>query len=100
MSVDYTEHAQNQEHRDARNKLGNCTGRGVGKDYAEAIKYYKMAAEQGHAGAQYSLGDCNYHGKGVIVDYATAVRYFKLAADQGLERAQDAWESVITLIKA
>ena len=31
-------------------------GTGVVKDEVEAAKYYKMAADQGHANAQYNLG--------------------------------------------
>ena len=32
-------------------------GTGVVKDEVEAAKYYKMAADQGHADAHYSLGE-------------------------------------------
>ena len=32
-------------------------GTGVVKDEVEAMKYYKMAADQGDADAQYSLGE-------------------------------------------
>ena len=31
-------------------------GSGVAKDDAEAVKWYKKAVEQGHAGAQRNLG--------------------------------------------
>src|SRR5208283_2949728 len=31
-------------------------GRGVGKDYEEALKWYRKAADQGNAAAQYNLG--------------------------------------------
>jgi len=30
---------------------------GVGEDQAEAAKWFRLAAEQGHAGAQFILGD-------------------------------------------
>ena len=41
-----------------RQPLGVCyqDGTGVVKDEVEAAKYYKMAADQGHANAQYNLG--------------------------------------------
>ena len=31
-------------------------GTGVAKDQAEAVKYYRLAADQGHAQAQFNLG--------------------------------------------
>ena len=31
-------------------------GHGVTQDYAKARHFYELAAEQGHAGAQYNLG--------------------------------------------
>jgi hypothetical protein len=34
------------------------TGTGVTKNEAEAVRFYSLAAEQGHAKAQYSLGEC------------------------------------------
>ena len=33
-------------------------GRGVPEDDAEALKWYRMAAEQGNAPAQFSWGSC------------------------------------------
>ena len=35
-------------------------GRGVAKDQVEAVKWYRKAAEQNHAEAQYNLGVCYY----------------------------------------
>ena len=32
-------------------------GTGVEKDEVEAVKYYKMAADQGDADSQYNLGE-------------------------------------------
>lgn len=31
-------------------------GEGVPQDYVEAVKWFRMAAEQGYAGAQHNLG--------------------------------------------
>ena len=52
-------------------------------DYAEAVKWYRKAAEQGHARAQYSLGFMYYNGRGVPQDYAEAMKWYRKAADQG-----------------
>jgi hypothetical protein len=52
------------------------------------VRYYRLAAEQGHARAQCNLGYCFEIGKGVAQDLAEAVRYYRLAAEQGHARAQ------------
>jgi TPR repeat protein len=48
----------------------------------EAVKYYRMAAEQGHATAQKCLGVCYKNGTGVEHDAAQAVYWYRKAADQ------------------
>jgi TPR repeat protein len=59
-------------------------GKGVPKDYAEAVKWFRKAAEQGHAKAQYFLGTMYETGsKGVPQDYAEALRWYRKAAEQG-----------------
>jgi hypothetical protein len=63
-------------------------GRGVAKDKAEAVRLYRLAADQGHATAQYNLGWMFENGRGVAKDKAEAVRLYRLAADQGLAAAQ------------
>ena len=57
-------------------------------DYAEAVKWYRKAAEQGNAGAQFSLGFSYIKGEGVPQDYAEAVKWYRKAADQGATAAQ------------
>ena len=64
-------------------------GEGVEQDYTEAARLYRLAAEQGDAVAQYSLGDCYQNGEGVEQDYTEAARLFQLAADQGYADAQE-----------
>jgi uncharacterized protein len=69
---------------------------GFAQDYAEAVRLYSLAAAQGHANAQYSLGYMFEKGKGVAQDRAEAIRWYRLAAEQGDEEAQqrlDALES-------
>lgn len=57
--------------------------------YAEAIRWYTLAAEQGYARAQFNLGLLYKNGGGVVTqDYAEAVRWYTLAAEQGNARAQ------------
>jgi hypothetical protein len=57
-------------------------------DHAEAARWYRFAAEQGHVSAQYNLGVCFEHGEGVATDHVEAVRWFRLAAAQGDAYAQ------------
>ncbi len=51
------------------------------------MEYYRLAADQGDAYAQYSLGYCYAHGEGVDQDYGEAIKYYKLAVEQGLPAA-------------
>jgi TPR repeat protein len=62
---------------------------GVVKDYAEAVRLYRLAAAQGHAYAQYHLGHMFEIGQGVAQDRAEAIRWFRLAAAQGNAIAQE-----------
>ena len=53
------------------------------------MKWYRKAAEQGFAEAQYNLGVCYYHGLGVEPDYSEAVKWWRQAAEQGHAEAQN-----------
>jgi hypothetical protein len=72
----------------SRNSLRYEQGQGVPQDYAEAVKWYRLAAAQGDAKAQFNLGLAYEHGQGVEQDNAEAVKLFRLAAAQGDARAQ------------
>ena len=58
------------------------------QDYAEDVKWYRLAAEQGIADAQTNLGYMYEKGQGVLQDYAEAVKWYRLAAEQGHAKAQ------------
>lgn len=58
------------------------------KDYAEAVRWLKAAAEQGDIAAQYNLGVSYSLGKGVAQDNVQSVRWYTLAAEQGFALAQ------------
>ena len=71
-----------QGEAEAQFNLGWCydDGRGVAKDYVEAVKWYRKAAEQFHAEAQFNLG-CGYaNGQGVVRDKVEAYAWFSMAA--------------------
>ena len=58
-------------------------------DYEEAFKWFKLAAGQGHPGAQHYLGYCYDEGKGVEQNLQLAVEWYTKAAEQGHETAQN-----------
>ena len=58
-------------------------GQGVLQDYAEAVKWYRLAAAQGNAMAQANLGLRYAKGEGVPQDYILAHMWFNLAAGKG-----------------
>ena len=70
--------------------LGVCyaDGRGVAKDEVEAVKWYRKAAEQNDAEAQFNLGVCYANGQGVAKNEAEAVKWYRKAAEQNHAEAQ------------
>lgn len=63
---------------------------GVPQDYTEAIKWFRLAANQGKASGQLDLGDMYREGHGVPQDYVEAGKWYRLAAVQGESKAQNA----------
>ena len=57
-------------------------------DYAQAVKWYRLAADKGDATAQSILGFMYDNGEGVPQDDTEAVKWYRLAADQGDAGAQ------------
>jgi len=47
--------------------------------YQLALKWYRLAAEQGHVEPQFLLGLCYQDGQEVERDYAEAVKWHKLS---------------------
>ena len=58
------------------------------KDDTEALRWLRMAAEQGHKEAQRGLACLYKDGDGVTQDYAEAAQWYQKAAKQGDEWAQ------------
>lgn len=65
---------------------GTCTG--VPLDYPEAIRWWRKAAEQGHAEAQYTLGTRYYLGIEIPREDGEALKWWRRAAEQGHVEAQ------------
>jgi len=58
------------------------------KDYKEAAELFSKAAEQGHADAQYNLGELYNKGRGVKRNKKTAQKWYKAASAQGHVKAK------------
>ena len=58
-------------------------GQGVPKNNKEAVKWYRLAADQGDFGAQNNLGHMYEHGLGVPQDYIQAHMWYNLAGYAG-----------------
>ena len=80
-----------QEHAGAQSLLGlkYARGAGVTEDDAEAVRWYRLAAEQGDAEGQWLLGSMYGNGNGVPEDDVLAYMWFNLSAAQGHGSAQE-----------
>ncbi|MDE7381637.1 MAG: sel1 repeat family protein, partial [Muribaculaceae bacterium] len=67
---------------------------GVKQDYNQAVFWYRKAAEQGHVGAEYSLGVMYENGEGVKPNYNEAVKWYRKAADKEDEDAKEALKRI------
>lgn len=47
----------------------------------EAVRWYRLAAEQGDADGQFHLSNCYALGNGVPQDFAEGVKWCRLAAE-------------------
>jgi TPR repeat protein len=54
----------------------------------EALQWFKKAAEQGDAKAQFMMGNAYLKGRGTICDDVEAVKWYQKAADQGFAEGQ------------
>ena len=63
-------------------------GQGVPQNYAEAVKWYRLAAEQGDSDAQLNLGFMYSKGQGVPQNGVMGYVWASLAAAQGSEAAR------------
>lgn len=76
--------AQDEAYRgnnEALFQLGNMyfNGIGVTKNTADAVKYYKMAADQGSKEAQFQLGYMYFNGIHVTKNTAESDKYYQMA---------------------
>ena len=75
----------NAGNADAQRNLGALydEGNGVTKDYAQAVNWYRKAADQGDAEGEIRLGGMYYDGHGVPKDVVQIANWYRKAAEQG-----------------
>ena len=73
-------------------------GEGVPKNDTEAIKWFRRAADQGHASAQLNLGLAYVKGEGIPRNEVEAYFWLNLAAAQGSENAKQARDLLVQLM--
>lgn len=66
------------------------SGEMIPKDMTEGAKWYLRAADQGHPGAQYEIGNCYAFGEGVTENAYEAFFWYSLAAANGETDAEQA----------
>ena len=59
------------------------------QDDAEAMRWYRLAADQGDATAQLGLGLMYYNGEGVLKDSVLAHMWWNIASANGYEPARE-----------
>lgn len=74
------ERAERQEERNVVDDTSDCV--------EESVSWYRKAAAQGNARAQYELGLCYLYGKGVEQDNSEFVKWTRKAANNGNTQAQ------------
>jgi TPR repeat protein len=75
----------------AQNELGAVffLGKfGTATNYAEALRWWRKAAEQDYSHAQYNLGLAYANGQGLAKDEAEAAKWYRKAAEQNYAEAQ------------
>jgi TPR repeat protein len=84
----------NEGNAAAQNNVGAMyhTGKDLRKDDAEAVRWWRRAAEQGNVYAQTNLGDVYHYGQGVAQNEAEAILWYQKAAEQGFAPAKAALE--------
>jgi TPR repeat protein len=78
----------------AQINLGKLFKKGVDvpQDYAEALRFYKLAATRGHPMALYKVAKFYEYGYGVPIDMDEAICWYKRAQEAGFADAEIQWK--------
>lgn len=80
-AIDLFHKARELGHPEAENMLGQCYY--FSHQFNGALRWYKQAAQNGHADALYSVGYMYYHGEGTKKNLQKAIESLTLAAAKG-----------------
>ena len=73
---------------------------GIPQSATDAVEWFRLAAEQGHAAAQGNLGVAYSNGLGISRDATEAVVWYRLAADRGYAAAEFALGELQSIMTA
>ena len=66
----------------------HASGDGAPANWNEALKYFKLSAENGYVEAQFKMALVSFKGEGMPIDYDASLHYYEIAAKQGHVRSQ------------
>jgi len=69
-------------------------------DPRQALRWFRAAAERGHAVAQFYLGELYRKGEGTQRDLVEAYRWFVIARDQGITDAHARVRELLPLMSS
>ncbi len=75
-----------------------ASGNGVERDYGEAARWFRKAAERGQSEAQYNLGFLYERGWGVKLDYIEAFKWHTMAAVHGVAKSREALKALTQIM--
>ena len=86
-AIKYLLQAAKADHKEAQNLLGLVLCKE--KEYAQALKWFMRAAENGHPTSQYNIGKIYYKGLLGTFDFPNALKWFIGAAKRGSDEANN-----------
>lgn len=86
-AVKYMKLAAENGDVDAQFACGSLYYGGIETNHKEAARWFRKAAAQGHALAQYYLGRCYFLGEGGLLDYAEGVKWLEESRKGGCSEA-------------
>lgn len=84
----YYDRGQSESGRSVPGGATVWTTVGIPRNSVEALKWYRQAAGNGHAQAQYLMGKIYHSGKEVPEDHSQAVKWWRKASEQGHPESQ------------
>ena len=74
-------------------------GKGVEQDYAKAVEYYTLAAEQGEPAGLFGLGECCYLGQGLEKYLDKVAEWYRKALEAGYKPNEEEQEHLKEVLR-